>query len=173
MGLEEHRRNAAARVSAGIITVSDTRSLETDGSGLEIERLLKQAGHSPVCRTVVPDEPALIAMELRRQLSASDIEAIILNGGTGLAARDGTVEVVRHFLDREIPGFGELFRYLSHQEIGSAAMLSRAVAGIAAGKAVFSLPGSPNAVALAMEKLILPELGHILGELGKGCCRDC
>ncbi len=173
MGLDQHRQNAVTRISAGIITVSDTRGLETDVSGQEIERLLKQAGHSPACRTVVPDEPALIAVELRRQLSSSEVEAIILNGGTGLASRDGTVEVVRNFLDREIPGFGELFRQLSYQEIGPAAMLSRAVAGIAAGKAVFSLPGSPKAVALAMEKLILPELGHILGELRKGCCRGC
>jgi molybdenum cofactor biosynthesis protein B len=109
----------------------------------------------------------LIALALRNALAASGLDAVVLNGGTGLARRDGTVEVASRFFARELPGFGELFRYLSFQEIGAAAILSRAAAGIARGRAIFCLPGSTKAVTLAMEKLILPEIGHIAGELRK------
>ena len=116
---------------------------------------------------MVRDEPTRIGAALRGFLGDAGVDAVILTGGTGLAARDGTVEVVRRFLDREIPGFGELFRALSFEEIGAAAMLSRALGGLASGKAVFSLPGSTNAVRTAMVKLILPELGHLLTEIRK------
>lgn len=167
MSLEEHHRNAATELQVAIITVSDTRTLETDRSGQEIERLLGESGHSCSGRTVVPDDPTKVGLEIRQNLKSQSVEAIILNGGTGLASRDGTVEVVSQFLDREIPGFGELFRYLSYKEIGAAAMLSRALGGVAQGKAVFSLPGSSRAVLLAMEQLILPELGHIIREIRK------
>jgi len=147
-----------------VITVSDTRTLQTDESGQEMVRQLEAAGHRVVERTVVPDEPSRIAFILRHWL-ASDVHAVLLNGGTGIAARDGTVEVVRQFLQKEIPGFGELFRMLSYEQVGAASMLSRAVGGIASGKAVFSLPGSRRAVELGMAKLVVPELRHVVYEI--------
>ena len=167
MGLPEHRKNAAQNARVAIITVSDTRDLKSDKSGQEIARLVEEAKHAVADRVVVCDEPTPIGAALRGFLGDAGVDAVILTGGTGLAARDGTVEVVRRFLDREIPGFGELFRALSFEEIGAAAMLSRALGGLASGKAVFSLPGSTNAVRTAMVKLILPELGHLLTEIRK------
>ncbi len=131
----------------------------------EMVRRIESAGHRAVTRVVVRDDPTLIGLELRRQIADPDVDAVLLNGGTGIAPRDTTVDVVRAFLDRELPGFGEIFRSLSHTRIGAAAMLSRSVGGIAAGKPVFSLPGSPSAVTLGMEELILPELGHLVHEL--------
>ncbi len=150
--VDEHRSEAPDEVRVSIITVSDTRTLESDRSGQTIERLLRAGGYSVATRVVVTDD-------------TDRVDAVILNGGTGLGTRDGTVEVVRRRLDRELPGFGELFRMLSWDQVGAAAMLSRAVGGSAAGKAVFSLPGSTKAVELAMEKLLVPELGHVLREL--------
>src|SRR5688572_20841229 len=132
-----------------------------------MEKLIESRGHRAASRTVVADEPALIGLELRRQIADPGIDAILFNGGTGLAQRDGTVEVVREFLDRELPGFGELFRSLSFAQIRSAAMMSRALGGIASGKPVFCLPGSRAAVVLGMEELILPELGHLIFEIRK------
>jgi molybdenum cofactor biosynthesis protein B len=169
MSVEEHRRRGLDEndsLRCAVITASDTRTLETDESGLAIARQLEGAGHHVLERTVVPDDAGRIAHVLRHWLAA-DVDAVLLNGGTGIAARDGTVEVVRRFLDREIPGFGELFRMLSFRQVGAAAMLSRAVGGIAGGKAVFALPGSRRAVELAMEKLILPELRHMVHEMRK------
>jgi molybdenum cofactor biosynthesis protein B len=169
MGVEDHRQAAGAAHPAlriAVITVSDTRTLESDESGMEISKRLAGAGHQVLERTVVPDDPGRIAWVLRHWL-ASDADTVILNGGTGIASRDGTVEVVHRFLDRELPGFGELFRALSFAEIGAAAMLSRALGGVARGKAVFALPGSKHAVMLAMERLILPELAHVVHEIRK------
>lgn len=169
MSVEEHRRRgqeAAPALRCAIITVSDTRNLETDESGQEIARQLVAAGHLVVERTVVPDEPDRISLVLRHWIE-TDIDAVLLNGGTGVSRRDGTVEVVRQFLEKEIEGFGELFRWLSYAQVGAAAMLSRAVGGIARGKIVFSLPGSRRAVELALEKLIVPELRHLVHELKK------
>ncbi len=165
MGLEEHRSGAIQGVRCAIITVSDSRTLDTDASGRELARRIEAAGHRAVMRTVISDEPGLIAEELKRFLADSGVDAILMSGGTGLAPRDTTVEAVRPLLNREIPGFGELFRFLSHARIGSAAMLSRAVAGVAAGKPVFCLPGSLPGVILGLEELILPELGHILQQI--------
>jgi molybdopterin adenylyltransferase len=167
VGVAEHRARAAAGVRCAVITVSDTRTLETDESGKEMVRLLEARGHRAVSRDVVPDEPAQIALALRGRLADPGVDAVLLNGGTGIAARDGTVEVVRAFIDRELQGFGELFRQLSYGQVRAAAMLSRAVGGIAAGKPVFSLPGSRPAVVLGMEELILPELGHLIAEIRK------
>jgi molybdenum cofactor biosynthesis protein B len=167
MSVKQHHKNAASGLRVAIITVSDTRDLASDKSGQLIEKSLTDAGQTVTARTVVPDESPLIAADLRRHLGDESVDAVILNGGTGIARRDGTVEVVRSCLDVELPGFGEIFRQLSYEEIGAAAMLSRAVAGAANGTAVFSLPGSTNAVRLALEKLILPELGHLVSELRK------
>ncbi len=165
MGLAEHRARSPSGIRCAVITVSDSRDLETDESGKDIVRRLEVGGHRAAARCIVPDDATRIAAELRRCLADAGIDAIVLNGGTGIAPRDGTTDVVRAFLEVEIPGFGEFFRSLSRERIGTAAMLSRALAGVARGKPVFCLPGSPDAVALGMDELILPELGHIIEEL--------
>jgi molybdenum cofactor biosynthesis protein B len=162
-----HRQAAPQRVSVCILTVSDTRTLETDTGGARVAELLAAAGHAVAGREIVRDEAAAIGAALRAALRRDGVDAVILTGGTGVAPRDVTPEAVEPLLDRVVPGFGELFRMLSYQEIGSAALLSRALAGLAAGRVVFVLPGSRGAVQLAMEKLVLPELGHLLGEARK------
>lgn len=163
----QHRKDAVEEVATAIITVSDTRTLETDTGGQRVAELLCNASHRVVHREIVPDEPAEIAGALEAQLDRRDVRAVILTGGTGVAPRDLTPEAVEPLLERVVPGFGELFRMLSYKEIGSAALLSRALAGIARGKVVFVLPGSRGAVQLALEQLILPELGHLAGEAVK------
>ncbi len=155
-------------VNCAIITVSDTRSAETDNSGLLTNKLLKDAGHSVVAYTVVKDDAAKIVLQMQTFAQREDVDAIIFNGGTGIAPRDTTYDVMESLLDRILPGFGEIFRFLSYQEIGSRAIASRAVAGVYQGKLVFSLPGSSNGVKLAVEKLILPELVHLVTQLRGG-----
>jgi molybdenum cofactor biosynthesis protein B len=162
-----HRRDAARAVPTALITVSDTRTLETDTGGACAAELLGAAGHPVAWREIVKDDAAAIAAALRRALARDDLHAVVLTGGTGVSPRDVTPEAVAPLLERVLPGFGELFRMLSHQEIGSAALLSRALAGLAAGKPVFVLPGSRAAVRLALEKLVLPELGHLVAEARK------
>ena len=142
-----------------MITASDTRTAETDQSGALIRKLLEAAGHRVEYYEVVPDEPAGIAGAVEANLARLD--AIVINGGTGIAPRDSTIEAIRPLLDKELEGFGEIFRMLSYQEIGSAAILSRALAGVRRGKFIAALPGSTAACRLAMEKLIIPEIGHI------------
>lgn len=163
-----HRRSAPGSLRAAVITVSDTRNLETDSGGQKVTELLEGAGHVVVAREIVKDESSEIAQALARALAQPDLRAVVLTGGTGVAARDVTPEAIAPLLEREIPGFGELFRMLSFAEIGSAALLSRATAGIAGGAVVFALPGSRGAIQLAMERLILPELGHLAAEALKG-----
>jgi molybdenum cofactor biosynthesis protein B len=155
-------------VPSAVLTVSDTRTLETDSGGALAVELLEGAGHPVVRREIVRDEPAEIAAALRRALADEAVGAVVLTGGTGVAPRDVTPEAVTPLLERTLPGFGELFRQLSYAEIGAAAMLSRALAGLAAGRVVFALPGSRGALRLALERLILPELGHLAGEARKG-----
>ena len=162
-----HRKAAAVSVSVVVITVSDTRTLETDTGGARVAELLESAEHKVHARSVVPDDPEAIAAATREALEAPGVGAVILTGGTGVAPRDVTPETVEPLLERTIPGFGELFRQLSYHDIGSAALLSRALAGLAAGRVVFVIPGSRGAVGLAMEKLILPELGHLVAEAVK------
>jgi molybdenum cofactor biosynthesis protein B len=162
-----HRRDAEGAVPSAVVTVSDTRTLETDLGGALVVELLEAGGHSIASREIVPDEPAAIRAALQAALGADLPRAVILTGGTGVAPRDVTPDVVEPLLERLVPGFGELFRALSYQEIGSAALLSRALAGIARGKIVFVVPGSRGAVRLAMEKLVLPELGHLAAEAVK------
>jgi molybdenum cofactor biosynthesis protein B len=162
-----HRRAALAKVPTAIVSVSDTRTLETDAGGARIAELLAAAGHPVISREVVRDEPERIRGALERWLRDDAVRAVILTGGTGVAPRDVTPETVEPLLERVVPGFGELFRMLSWQDVGSAALLSRALAGIASGRVVFVLPGSRAAVELALEKLILPELGHLAAEAVK------
>ena len=167
MSLQRHRREAPALVPTAVITVSDTRTPESDTGGARVAELLAREGHPVVAREIVPDEPAAIAAALRQTLRRDDARAVILTGGTGVAPRDVTPDAVEPLLERVVPGFGELFRALSFEEIGSAAMLSRALAGLASGRVVFVLPGSRGAVQLAMEKLVLPEIGHLAAEAVK------
>lgn len=158
-----HRAQAPQQVDCAVITVSDTRSLETDAGGDLLVRLIESAGHRVVFREIVADDAAEIRTAALRAL-AGDCRAVLLTGGTGIAPRDVTPEALRPLLDRELPGFGELFRVLSYQEIGAAALLSRALAGLRGGKLLFALPGSRGAIRTALEKLVLPELGHLAGE---------
>lgn len=161
----EHMKEVK-NLNCWVITVSDTRTEETDTSGKFIQETLKAAGHQVTNYKIVKDEASQIR-ELLEEAKESQAAAIILNGGTGISKRDITYETVRGFLDKEIPGFGELFRYLSYKEIGTLSILSQATAGVMQGKLIFSIPGSEHAVRLAMEKLILPILGHAAYELVK------
>jgi molybdenum cofactor biosynthesis protein B len=167
MGVQEHKGEAPVGVRCYVLTVSDTRTPETDTSGRAIRSLLEAAGHLVSGHDLVRDEPAQVAARVRERLADAETDVVITTGGTGIAARDGTYEAVSALFDKRLDGFGELFRMLSFQEIGSAAMMSRAVAGTAAGKAIFVLPGSEHAVRLAMTRLVLPELGHVVQQLRK------
>lgn len=160
MGHEEHRAQAPQDVACFVVTCSDTRIASDDRSGDAIRALLTSHKHRVTGSTVVKDDPDAISWLLERVAGDPEIQAIILTGGTGISRRDSTFEAVHRLLEKRIDGFGELFRWLSFQEIGAAAMLSRAIAGLYRGKVIFSLPGSEQAVRLAMERLILPELGH-------------
>jgi len=150
-----------------VITCSDTRTPDTDTSGQLIQKLLKEQGHTVVAYHLVKDEPSKIKAKVKAAVTNKKIQAIIINGGTGISRRDSTFEAVNAMLEKRLDGFGEVFRYLTYQEIGSPAIMSRATAGIIKGRVLFSTPGSENAVRLAMEKLILPELGHLVKELTK------
>ena len=161
-----HRRNAAP-VATVVVTVSDTRTLETDSGGQRVAELLADAGHPVLEREIVKDDPAAIAEACRRAIEREGARAVILTGGSGVAPRDVTPDAVEPLLDRVVPGFGELFRMLSFEEIGSAALLSRALCGIAQGVVVFVLPGSRGAVTLALTRLVLPELSHLAAEARK------
>ncbi len=156
-----HHQHDVRAVVCSVITVSDTRTTGTDRSGQRIQELLRAAGHRVAQYQILKDEPDAIAGAVVKL--ASETEVLIMNGGTGLARRDTTFEAVNRLLDKHISGFGELFRLLSYEEIGAAAMLSRACAGVVGDCVVFSVPGSTAAVELAMTKLILPTLGHIAG----------
>lgn len=163
----EHKQHAPRRVSCLVVTCSDTRTPDTDTSGQLIRRLLTEHGHDVVGSHLVKDEPDEIRKVVAEGAAREEVQAIIINGGTGLSRRDSTYEAIDAMLEKRLDGFGELFRHLSFQEIGSPAMMSRATAGLVKGRIVFSTPGSENAVRLAMERLILPELGHIVRELNK------
>ncbi len=168
MSTQEHKMQAPKTVHCKVITVSDTRDKDTDKSGRLMIELLEEAGHKIVDYCIVKDEAEVIKNAILQGVRHNDIEVVLSNGGTGIAKRDVTIETVQQLLDKEIVGFGELFRMLSYQEdIGSAAILSRAIAGVVNNKAVFSTPGSSGAVRLAMNKLILPEIGHVVREIKK------
>jgi molybdopterin adenylyltransferase len=168
MSLIEHKKTALIQVNCKIITVSDTRNKDTDKSGQLMKELLEKSGHLIVDYVIVKDEAEVIRTEVIKGCTDDKIDVVLTNGGTGIAKRDVTIETVRQLFEKEISGFGELFRLLSYQEdIGSAAILSRAIAGVYKNTAVFSTPGSTGAVQLAMNKLILPELGHVVKELKK------
>ncbi len=162
---QPHPDSTKITVNCAVITVSDTRTLETDKSGQIIKQLLLEAGHKVIDYTIIKDEPEQIRAQMETWGKRADLDAVILNGGTGIAPRDTTYDAIASLLEKTLPGFGELFRYLSYQEIGSRAIASRAIAGIYQGKLVFSLPGSSNAAKLAISQLILPELVHLVTQL--------
>jgi molybdenum cofactor biosynthesis protein B len=166
-GTAAHRAAAAELVvRCAVVIVTDTRTIETDESGPLAQRLIEQAGHEVLHRALLPNDEARVRGEVQALLARDDIDAVVLSGGTGLGARDRTVDAVRPLIERELPGFGELFRWVSYSEqIGTAAILSRAFAGSARGRLVVSLPGSKAAVDLALTKLLLPELRHVLHEI--------
>ena len=168
MAYEQHIRDATCdSARCVVITLSDTRTEATDTSGRRIRDMLAEGGHAVVDYRIIHDEAAELHLLLTEVLSRSDIDAVLTNGGTGISRRDRTIEVVERHLDQHLPGFGELFRMLSFEQIGSGALLSRAVGGIGRGKVIFAVPGSTKAVELAMSRLILPELKHLLRELRK------
>jgi molybdopterin adenylyltransferase len=160
----EHKARAPQSVRCFILTVSDTRTEATDTSGRAIADLLAAAGHQVSGRTIVKDDPDLVRGTIERHLAAPDVDAIISTGGTGISPRDSTYEAVSAMLQKRLDGFGELFRMLSYQQIGAAAMMSRACAGLAGGRIVICLPGSEAAVRLALEKLVIPEIGHLVDQ---------
>ncbi len=165
--LHRHRESAPDRVRIAIVTISDTRTPATDTGGDTIEELMKGAGHEVVKRGIVKDHAALIRRELGDLISRPDIDAVITTGGTGISARDTTYEVVERMVEKKLEGFGEIFRMLSYEEVGAAAILSRALAGSVGPKFVACLPGSRNAVRLGVEKLLAPEISHVVFELRK------
>lgn len=168
MSVNEHKKMISEPIRCKVITVSDTRNVDTDKSGALIMDLLNSHGHEVTEYDIVKDERVAIQESVTAGCQNSQVDIIITNGGTGIAKRDVTIEAVKELMTKEMPGFGELFRMLSYQEdIGSAAILSRAVAGVAFNKVIFSTPGSSGAVRLAMNKLILPELVHVVGETRK------
>lgn len=166
MGHQDHEQRARKEMPAvrcGVLTISDTRTSETDASGAAIRTLLTQAGHDVVRYAVVRDEPDEIEAQILA-FTSEGCKLVITNGGTGIARRDSTFEVIDGLIEKRLPGFGELFRMLSYEEIGPAAMLSRATAGVYGDALIFCLPGSTNAVRLAMERLIVPQLTHLIWE---------
>ena len=168
MAYSDHVRDSKnLTVRCAIVTLSDTRTPATDKSGQRIRALLEAENHSVARYQLIPDDPATLRALLSEFVASPDVDAVITNGGTGISRRDTTIEVVESLLSQTLPGFGELFRMLSYQEIGSGALLSRAVGGVAGGKVVFALPGSTGAVELGMTKLILPEIRHLVHEMRK------
>jgi molybdenum cofactor biosynthesis protein B len=162
-----HRSEGPSTVRCFIVTVSDTRTEQTDTSGAAIAELLSAAGHLVVGRAVVKDDPLLVRAAVEAQLAAPEVGVIITTGGTGITSRDTTFEAISGLLEKRLDGFGELFRMLSFEQIGPAAMMSRACAGLVRRKILVSLPGSQAAVRLAMERLLIPELGHLVQQAGK------
>jgi molybdenum cofactor biosynthesis protein B len=160
----QHRRESPQAVTCAVITVSDTRTLETDTGGPLVVELLEGAGYRCLSRDLIPDDAAFMRALVQGLAGRGDIDAILLTGGTGIAQRDQTYETISALLTKPLPGYGELFRMLSYEQVGPAAMLSRATGGLCGRTVVLTMPGSPAAVRLAMEKLIVPELGHIIRE---------
>jgi molybdenum cofactor biosynthesis protein B len=164
MGLESHRAAAPARLRFALVTISDTRDAGSDRGGDYLQEALETAGHAVTRRDRVRDEAEAIRAAVGAAVADEGVDLVLTTGGTGIAPRDVTFDTLRALLDSEIPGFGELFRWLSYQEIGAATILSRALGGLLAGKVVLALPGSPKALRLALERIVLPEAGHLVSQ---------
>jgi molybdenum cofactor biosynthesis protein B len=167
MSEAQHKAQAPSSVCCVVVTISDTRTIETDASGKAIADMLTAAGHKVSGRAIVKDDADQVRATIERHLAGPDVQVIITTGGTGITSRDSSYEAITALLQKRLDGFGELFRMLSYEQIGSAAIMSRACAGTVAGRIVVSLPGSEQAVRLAMEKLLIPELGHLVQQAGK------
>ncbi len=168
MGAEDHRMKAGkGSVTIAIVTVSDTRTPETDQNRQYIERRMGELGHRVAAYRLIKDEPDQVATVIQELAGMPEVQLVLFNGGTGISPRDTTYDVVSKYLEKTLPGFGELFRMLSFQEVGAAAMFSRATAGVYQGTLIFSMPGSPNAVEVAVEKLIIPEINHLAWEVAR------
>ncbi|ATZ61807.2 MAG: MogA/MoaB family molybdenum cofactor biosynthesis protein [Methanosarcinales archaeon Met12] len=167
MGVNDHKCHALENVRCVVLTLSDTRTEETDESGKLIKDLLQEHGHIVVGYTILKDELETIRKVASRLIDNPDVQVIITNGGTGICHRDVTIEALSGLFDKKLDGFGEIFRFLGYEEVGSVAMMSRALAGIAKGKVIICLPGSKNAVALGMKKLVIPVLGHMVWEANR------
>ena len=163
----EHKATAPVSIGCFVLTISDTKTPDTDTSGKVIRELLTTGGHRVIGSAIVRDEPADVEQVVRKACATADVQAVITTGGTGITSRDSTFEAIERLLDKRLPGFGELFRMLSYEDVGPAAMLSRAQMGIHSRRIVVSLPGSPNACRLALEKLLIPELGHLVREVSR------
>jgi len=167
MNSRPHHDTEEIIVNCAVITVSDTRNLETDKSGQIIKKLLTDANHQIIAYDIVKDEPIAIKLKIFKLAENSPLDVVIFNGGTGIAPRDTTYDAISSLLEKTLPGFGELFRYLSYQEIGSRAIASRATAGVYQNKLIFSIPGSTNAAKLAISELILPEITHLVKQINQ------
>ncbi len=165
--MHEHSRDQKAEAVCAVLVTSDTRRPETDETGKAAIRILEEGGHNVAVHEIVRNDMSQITDALKKLLDGDGVEVIITSGGTGIGAKDKTVEAVSGLLEKRIQGFGELFRRMSYDEVGEAAMISRATAGVASGKLIFCLPGSKNAVELGLRKIILPALGHMLWEMGR------
>jgi molybdenum cofactor biosynthesis protein B len=163
----EHKATAPRSIGCWVLTVSDTKTPETDTSGQLIRKLLGDGGHHVVGSSIVRDEPKDVQRVIREACANDAVQAVLVTGGTGVTSRDSTYEAIEALLDKRLPGFGELFRMLSYQEVGAAAMMSRAQLGVHARRIVVSMPGSPNACRLALEKLVIPELSHLIREVSR------
>jgi molybdenum cofactor biosynthesis protein B len=161
---QQHQAQSPRHVRCAVITVSDTRTLDTDTGGQAVVNHLTAGGHTVVAREIVPDEPDRLRPLVLTLSGRDDVDAILLTGGTGITRRDQTYETIVALCDKLLPGYGEIFRWLSYQEIGPAAILSRAIGGVVKDKIILTMPGSPAAVRLAMEKIVVPELGHLVRE---------
>lgn len=167
MSQREHKAAAPRQVRCFVLTVSDTRTAENDGSGRAIAELLSEAGHVVSGRAIAKDDPDQVLALIQQQLDDPTVQVVITTGGTGITSRDSTYEALDQLIEKRLDGFGELFRMLSFQEIGPAAMLSRATAGTIRGRVIISLPGSEAAVRLALTRLLLPELGHLVQQVSR------
>jgi molybdopterin adenylyltransferase len=168
MGAQDHREKAGkGSVTVAIVTVSDTRTPETDQNRHYIEGRMAELGHTVAAYRLIKDEPYQVSTVIEELTALPEVQIVLFNGGTGISPRDTTYDVVSRYLEKTLPGFGELFRMLSYQEVGAAAMFSRATGGVYRGTLIFSMPGSPNAVQVAMEKLILPEINHLAWEIAR------
>lgn len=168
MSVERHREAAGhGPVTVALVTVSDSRTPETDDNGIYLRQQFESLGHKVAGYRIVKDEPDQVEAALEQMVTTPGVQLVLFNGGTGIAPRDTTFDVISRKLEKTLPGFGEIFRMLSYQQVGAAAMLSRATAGTYKGKLIFSTPGSPKAVRLALEQLILPELNHLAWEIAR------
>jgi len=167
MGVDEHKKHAVKNIGFAIVIVSDTRNEKNDESGAIMKEMIKESDNRVVWYGIIKNDGDAIRRKAEELLSMDETDAIIFSGGTGISSRDITVDTIAPLMEKHLPGFGEIFRFMSMKEIGSAAIMSRAMAGVARGKAIFCLPGSKNAVKLAMEEIILKECGHILWEVRK------